>query len=151
MAVRIVAARAGGLALHEASRALERFDDEGRLTEAPVFVEALSRKLAKGNALGAHKEFAGSRIIDFAAGTGYAQRGLHVALRANSDKIAIVGLCEIYRWVNRLFAVTLAIFDRADMAPGWTVAHLAANARLAKFATNGRRKATLLVAQLASI
>ena len=139
MAVRIVAIRASHFALHEALRALQGFDYEGRLTESPVLVEAFSRKFGKGNALGAHKEFAGSRIIDFAVRPGGTQSGLHMALRANGDEIAIVNLREIHRRIDRPFVVGLAILDRSDMAPRGTVAHLAVNPWLAKFAVNGRR------------
>ena len=51
MAVRIVASRAGDLALHKTLRALERLDDESRLAEPPILIKALSGELVEGNAL----------------------------------------------------------------------------------------------------
>ena len=51
MAVRIVTGGAGHLAFQETLRSLERFDDEGSLTEATVLVKTFSRELAEGDTL----------------------------------------------------------------------------------------------------
>src|SRR6266481_8656199 len=87
VAVRIMAGSTAHLSFAEALRALERLHNECRLTKSAVFVKALTRKISKRNPRVFGEEPAGRQIVQFTGGARGANRRLHMALRANANKV----------------------------------------------------------------
>ena len=151
MAVRIMAIPAANLALLETLGALERFDNEGGLAESAVLVEAFAGELPKRDALTTHEELASGRIIQFTMQTGGANRGLHVTLRTDCNKIAVPDSVEIDRGVKRIRQIKFSLGHLCDVLSRRSVTSFTIDSRLLKLQILRLKAPALDVPQLAGV
>src|SRR5438132_12418003 len=107
--MRIMASPTAYFGFLETLRAFQRFNYERCLPKPPVFVKALSRELAERLPQVVSEELYRRNIIQFTAGPSIADCRLHVALRANGDRLPAVDPVEIDRWIQRLLRMVVML------------------------------------------
>src|SRR5437660_7165867 len=117
----------------ETLRAFQRLNDERCLPKPPVFVKALSRELAERLPQAVSEELSRRNIIQFTVSARIADCRLHVALRANGDRLSAVDLVEIYRWIQRFLRMVVMLIHFYNVTSGRTMTHLAIESGLLEF------------------
>src|ERR1700674_534103 len=149
--MRIMTSPAAQFGFLETLRAFQRFNDEGCLPKPPVFVKAFSGELAEGLPQAISEELSRRNIIQFTVGPRFADCRLHVALRANGDRLSAVDLVEIYRWIQRFFRMVVMLTHFQNVTTRRTMAHLAIDSGLLEFQVTDVKTPALGVAQLAGM
>src|SRR5207302_156162 len=146
-----MASPAAYFGLLETSRAFQRFDYERCLPKPPVFVKALSGELAERLPQAGSEELSRRNIIQFTVGPRTADCRLHVALRANGDRLSAVDLVEIYRWIQGFFRMVVMLTHVYDVTTGRAVTHLAIDSGFFEFHVIDVETRALDVPQLAGM
>src|ERR1700680_2839499 len=149
--MRLMASPAAYFGFLETSRAFQRFNDERGLPKPPVFVKALSGELAEGLPQAVSEELSGRNIIQFTVWPRITDCRLHVALRADGDRLSAVDLVEIYRWIQRFLRVVVMLTHFYNVTTGRTMAHLAIDSGLLEFFVIDVEPPALGIAQLAGM
>src|SRR5438309_1740306 len=135
----------------ETLRAFQRLNDERCLPKPPVFVEALSGELAERLPQAVSEELSRRNIIQFTVGPRLANRRLHMALRANGDRLSAVDLVEIYRWIQRFLRMVVMLTHFCHVSTGRAVTHLAIDSGFLEFHVIDVETRALDVPQLAGM
>src|SRR5260370_2571032 len=116
--MRIMTNPAAEVGFLETLRAFQRFTYERFLRKPHVLVKALSGELAERPPQAVSEELSRRNIIQFTIGPRVADCRLHVALRANGDRLSAVDLVEIYRWIQRFLRMLVMLTHFCHLTTG---------------------------------
>src|ERR1700730_1115230 len=149
--MRIMASPAAYFGLLETSRAFQRFNYERGLPKPPVSIKALSGELAERLPQAVSEEFSRRNIIQSTVGPRIADCRLHMALRANGDRLSAVDLVESYRWIQRFLRMVVMLTHFYNVTTGRTMTHLAIDSGLLEFDVIDVKSSALGIPQLAGM
>jgi len=121
------------------------------LPKPPVFVKALSGKLAERLPQAVSEELSRGNIIQFTVEPRIADCRLHVALRANGNRLSAVDLVKIYRWIQRCLRLIIMLTHFYNVTTGRTMTHLATNSGLLELHVINVEPTTMGITQLAGM